>query len=773
MSTAKTARSRAAPAMKENGPATAAKIEEGLNLFKSDKFDADVYVKSKCTLNEKEIKQLCNYLLDLKRASAEEMRKSVYANYAAFIRTSKEISDLEGELSSIRNLLSTQATLIHGLAEGVQIDSTSVKVSESSDSKDGLLNFENREPSDLEKWMVEFPDNLDVLLAERRVDEALEALDEGEQIASDAKQKKILDPDVLMSLQNAITEHRQKLADQLSEAACQPSTRGGELRAAISALKKLGDGPRAHSLLLKAHYQRYQYNMQSLRPSSTSYGGAYTAALSQLVFSAIAQAASDSLSIFGKEPSYTSELVMWATKQTEAFALLVKRHALASSAAAGGLRAAAECVQIALGHCSLLEARGLALCPVLLKLFRPSVEQALDANLRRIEESTAALAAADDWVLAYPPVGTRQSGRSSTASHGSTMAFQHKLTSSAHRFNFMVQDFFEDVGPLLSMHLGGQMLDGLFQVFNSYLSMLIKALPGSMEEEANFEGSGNKIVRMAETESQQIALLANASLLADELLPRAAMKLSPMYQANYKDDTRRRPLDKQNRNPEQREWKRRLVASVDRLKDTFCRQHALDLIFTEDGDSHLSADMYINMDGNVDELEWFPSPIFQELYTKLNRMASIAADMFVGRERFATLLLMRLTETVILWLSDDQSFWDDIEEGPRPLGPLGLQQFYLDMKFVISFASQGRYLSRILQRVINDIISKAMAAFSATGMDPYSELPEDDWFNDICLEAIERLSGKPKAVNGDRELNSPTASVSAQSISSVRSHGSS
>lgn len=55
-------------------------------------------------------------------------------------------------------------------------------------------------------------------------------------------------------------------------------------------------------------------------------------------------------------------------------------------------------------------------------------------------------------------------------------------------------------------------------------------------------------------------------------------------------------------------------------------------------------------------------------------MANIAADMFVGRERFATLLLMRLTETVILWISEDQSFWDDIEEGPRPLGPLGLQQ---------------------------------------------------------------------------------------------------
>ncbi|KAL6496889.1 Exocyst complex component exo84b [Orobanche gracilis] len=359
-------------------------------------------------------------------------------------------------------------------------------------------------------------------------------------------------------------------------------------------------------------------------------------------------------------------------------------------------------------------------------------------------------------------------------------------------------DFFEDVGPLLSMQLGSRTLDDLFQVFNSYVNMLIKALPGAMEEEANFEGSGNKIVRMAETEAQQIALLANASLISDELLPRAAMKLSPFSQ--YNDDSRIRPLDRQNRNPEQREWKRRLVNCVDRLKDSFCRQYALDLIFTEEGDSYLSADMYINMDGNTDEIKRFPSPIFQflcashlsgaclalrlapqamesrialELYAKLNRVAGIAAEMFVGRERFVTLLLMRLTETVILWLSEDQTFWDDIEEGPSPLGPLGLRQFYLDMKFVMCFASQGRYLSRNLHRVVNDIISKASTAFSSTCMDPYGVLPEDDWFNEVCQDALEKLSGKPKIYNGERDINSPTASISAQSISSTRSHGSS
>lgn len=178
-------------------------------------------------------------------------------------------------------------------------------------------------------------------------------------------------------------------------------------------------------------------------------------------------------------------------------------------------------------------------------------------------------------------------------------------------FLLLVQDFFEDVGPLLSMQLGSKTLDGLFQVFNSYVNILIKALPASMEEEADFEGSGNKIVRMAETEAQQIALLANASLLAEDLLPRAAMKLSQLNQGNYKDDSRRRPMDRQNRNPEQREWRRRLVTSVDRLKDSFCRQHALDLIFTEEGDSYLTAETYINMNGNADEIEWFPTPVFQ------------------------------------------------------------------------------------------------------------------------------------------------------------------
>lgn len=227
------------------------------------------------------------------------------------------------------------------------------------------------------------------------------------------------------------------------------------------------------------------------------------------------------------------------------------------------------------------------------------------------------------------------------------------------------------MAPLETLQLDGPALEGVLQVFNSYVNLLIHALPGAVENE---EESHTVVVSLAETEAQQMALLANASLLADELLPRAAMKLLPFQQGQANRSMPEMTPKRQSRVPDPgREWKRRLQRSVEQLRDSFCRLHALDLIFTEDGDTRLNAQMYTSMDGNV-EPEWFPSPILQELFAKLTTMANIATDMFVGRERFATILLMRLTETVILWLSDDQNFWADIEEGPRPLGPLGLQQ---------------------------------------------------------------------------------------------------
>ncbi|KAI7751359.1 hypothetical protein M8C21_023456, partial [Ambrosia artemisiifolia] len=692
-------------------------IGDKLKLFKSSDFDPENYVSTKCrTTSEKIVSWLICFFTHVR------------------ISTSREISDLEGQLVSLRNLLSNRATIIHNLAEGVGVESMS---SAPGSRKNPSFDFQDKEPSEMEVWLSQYIDNLNILLAERRVDEALAALDEGERVA---KSTDSMTPSMLSILQAAISAQRQKLADQIVESACQPSSSGAELRSSVEIIKRLGDGPRAHTLLLNSHHHKLQSKIQGIQTSGSTYGVAYTAALSQLIFSIIAQASIDSLAIFGDQPLYTSELVTWSVKQANACAHLMKRHVIASPSASGGLRTVAECVQISMGHCYLLEARGLALGPVLLRHFRPCVEQALNANLKRIEQSTAALAAADDWSLDFPPVGSR-----------TTTISQPKLSSSAHRFNLMVQEMCEDIGLLRSMQFSKQAMEGVVQVFNSYVNMLINALPGSSETE-NLEG---RIVRIAEDETQQIALLANALLLADELLPRAAIKLLPLQQC-IPSETPRKASDRQLRTPEQRELKKRIQRFVDQLRDSFCRKHTLDLIFTEDGIARLNASMYLSMEENSD---WFPSPIYQELFFRLHTIASLASDMFVGRERFTTLLLIRLTETVILWLSDEQCFWEEIERGPKPLGPFGLRQFYLDMQFVIVFASQGRYLSRNLHQAIKNIISRVMESVAAsTNTDPYSILPEDKWFTDIGQTTIKMLTGE--AASENVEVTSPTTSIS-------------
>ncbi|VFR03109.1 unnamed protein product [Cuscuta campestris] len=76
---------------------------------------------------------------------------------------------------------------------------------------------------------------------------------------------------------------------------CRSPSLHQQLQSVVAALKRLGDGPHTHALLLMSHRRKLQTNMQPLRPSGVTHGVAYTAALSHLVFSTIAQGASDSM----------------------------------------------------------------------------------------------------------------------------------------------------------------------------------------------------------------------------------------------------------------------------------------------------------------------------------------------------------------------------------------------------------------------------------------------------------------------------------------------
>lgn len=64
----------------------------------------------------------------------------------------------------------------------------------------------------------------------------------------------------------------------------------------------------------------------------------------------------------------------------------------------------------------------------------------------------------------------------------------------------------------------------------------------------------------------------------------------------------------------------------------------------------------------------------QALFAKLQQLATVAGDVLLGKEKIQKILLARLTETVVMWLSDEQEFWGVFEDESVPIKPLGLQQ---------------------------------------------------------------------------------------------------
>ena len=66
--------------------------------------------------------------------------------------------------------------------------------------------------------------------------------------------------------------------------------------------------------------------------------------------------------------------------------------------------------------------------------------------------------------------------------------------------------------------------------------------------------------------------------------------------------------------------------------------------------------------------------LLQALFAKLQQLATVAGDVLIGKEKIQKILLARLTETVLMWLSDEQEFWSVFENDTCPLQPFGLQQ---------------------------------------------------------------------------------------------------
>ncbi|KAH1055832.1 hypothetical protein J1N35_033897 [Gossypium stocksii] len=668
---------------------------------------------------EKGIRKLCCELLDLKDA-VENLCGNRRTKYLAFLRMSEEVVEMEHELVELQKHISSQGIIVQDLMTGVcrELEEWNQENADTNDTPlDPKVDDVQEEMDDPKKKFLE---KIDVLLAEHKVEEALEALEaEEKNFSGDSSTES-------SSYKSSFLERKAMLEDQLTEIAELPAVSANELKKALSGLIKLGKGPSAQLLLLKSRDSRLKKNIEVFLPSCSVCPKTFPAALSRLVFSMISLTTRESGLIFGDNPVYTNRVVQWAEWEIEFFVRLVKENAPPSETISA-LRAASICVQDSLNYCLLLEPQGLKLSKLLLVLLRPYLEEVLELNFRRARKAVFDSMEVDENLPLSPHFVSAVSAFATSSNS--------VLVDSGMKFLYIISDILEQLTPLVVSHFGGNVLPRISQLFDKYMDALIRALPGPSDDDSLTELK-ETIPFRAETDSEQLAILGIAFTIMDELLPSMVVKIwSPKNENQEPGNENIVPYA--STTTELKDWRRQLQYSFDKLRDHFCRQYVLSFIYSREGKTRLNAQIYLGGDGEDSQWDTLPSLPFQALFAKLQQLATVAGDVLLGKEKLQKILLARLTETVLMWLSNEQDFWGVFEDKSTPLQPLGLQQLILDMHFTVEIARFAGYPSRHVHQIASAITARAIRTF--TSRDVESALPVDEWFVETAKSAINKL----------------------------------
>ncbi|KAK4270708.1 hypothetical protein QN277_019484 [Acacia crassicarpa] len=692
---------------------------------------------------EKGIRKLCCELLDLKDA-VENLCGNMHSKFLAFLRISEEAVEVKHELIELRKHISAQGILVQDLMTGVCHELE--KWNQSSNDVDQIHQepeiCELLEPLTIDRCdhKTVFLEKMDVLLAEHKLEEALEEMDAEEKNSAELKGLENLSDEV-SSYKLDFLERKAMLEDELVAIAEQPSISFHELKKALSALIRLGKGALAHQLLLKFYGSHLQKRIEALLPSCSLCPETFSSTLARLVFSVISMTTKESASIFGDNPVYTNRVVQWAEWEIEYFVRLVKENSPPSETVSA-IHAASNGIQASLNYCSMLESQGLKMSKLLLVLLRPSVEEVLEYNFRRARRVIFGSTESDECFPLSPQFASSLSAMVTSSSS--------ILVDIGMRFMYITEEILGQLTPLAILHFGGSVLSRISQLFDKYMDALIKALPGPSDDD-NLPEPKEAMPFQAETDSEQLAVLGVAFTIFDELLLNAVLSMWKQQNESSEPKSANAEAVVPNTNVELKDWRKHLQHSFDKLRDHFCRQYVLSFIYSREGKTRLNAQMYLgeNREDHYGDSEPLPSLPFQALFAKLQQFATVAGDVLLGKEKIQKILLARLTETFVMWLSEEQEFWGVLEDNSTPLQPLGLQQLILDMHFTVEIARFAGYPSRHVHQIASAIIARAIRTFSARGIDLQSSLPEDEWFVETAKSAINKLLGASGSETSD------------------------
>ncbi|XP_022251470.1 exocyst complex component 8-like [Limulus polyphemus] len=241
-------------------------------------------------------------------------------------------------------------------------------------------------------WLVELPENLDVCIAQRDFEEAVNLVKKGNEHFLELTKHA-----VVKEIRTRIERRIKNLVDVLmNELRVSPdrSLQGGPraARRAVGLLIKLGKSSQACNLFLKHRSAILKHSMKQKKMEGATVP--FIKRLSSVFFNNMMETGREFNRAFSNSNSCASAYVVWSRKQLQQFVQTFSRHVFTTQVS---LRTAAECVALVKGHCDQLVEIGLDILFDLSNLLQADVERVITESRDKMLEAIKLRAAEDKW----------------------------------------------------------------------------------------------------------------------------------------------------------------------------------------------------------------------------------------------------------------------------------------------------------------------------------------------------------------------------------------
>jgi hypothetical protein len=259
----------------------------------------------------------------------------------------------------------------------------------------------NIETSILEEdWVKELMEDLDVYIAERNFEEAVDSIDKAQDVLSGCPKT----PEA-QEYRSKIDQRVSLLTDVLMRELDPPSLdrtgppimQGGPraARRAISQLTRLGKCAKACQLFLKGRSTLIKHAIRQLKIEGAT--TLYIKRLCTVFFPAVLDAGKEFFRAFPESNSCAASFVVWARRELEAFYETYRRQVFAGGSSKSSFAAIADCVQVVLTACDSLQEIGLDITSILEALMLKDVEKIIYIKRDHLLDAAHQRAREDLW----------------------------------------------------------------------------------------------------------------------------------------------------------------------------------------------------------------------------------------------------------------------------------------------------------------------------------------------------------------------------------------